>query len=48
VVAERRLPLLAALVTLLALLATTDERSFGLIQDGQQMLSFATALARFA
>jgi hypothetical protein len=38
---------LAGLLTALVLLATTDERSFGLIPDGQQMLSAAAAISRF-
>src|SRR5260221_13839375 len=38
---------LAGLLTGLLLLATADERSFGLIPDGRQMLSSAAALSRF-
>ena len=37
----------AGLLTFLVLLATTDERSFGLIPDGQQMLFTAASMARF-
>jgi hypothetical protein len=37
----------AALLTLLVLFATTDERSFGAIPDGQEMLSAAAAVSRF-
>jgi hypothetical protein len=40
-----RPPLTAALLVLAVLLGTTDERSFGLIPDGQQMLSAGTATA---
>jgi hypothetical protein len=46
---ERRLvsaPALAALLAALALTLTTDERSFGLVTDGQQMLSASLALTR--
>lgn len=42
---ERRAPLLAAGLVLLALLATVDERSFGVVPDGREMLSAAAALA---
>ncbi|HYN42256.1 MAG TPA: hypothetical protein VE129_10795, partial [Thermoanaerobaculia bacterium] len=40
-----RPPLAAAILVLMALLATTDERSFGVIPDGKEMLSAGTALA---
>jgi hypothetical protein len=40
-----RPPLTSALFVLVVLLATTDERSFGLIPDGQEMLSAGTAVA---
>jgi hypothetical protein len=40
-----RPPLAAALLVLVVLLGTTDERSFGLIPDGQQMLSAGAAAA---
>ncbi|HQP84709.1 MAG TPA: hypothetical protein PLL76_00515 [Thermoanaerobaculia bacterium] len=40
-----RPPLAAALLVLLVLLATTDERSFGTIPDGMQMLSAGAAFS---
>ena len=40
-----RPPLAAALLVFVALLATTDERSFGVIPDGREMLSAGAALA---
>lgn len=40
-----RPPLVAALLVFVVLLGTTDERSFGLIPDGQQMLSAGAAAA---
>ena len=40
-----RPPLAAALLVLLVLMATTDERSFGTIPDGMQMLSAGAAIA---
>lgn len=40
-----RPPLAAALLVLAVLLATTDERSFGVIPDGKEMLSAGAALA---
>src|ERR1700682_3172987 len=42
-----RAALAAAGLSAILLLATTDERSFGLIPDGLQMLSAAAALSRF-
>lgn len=42
-----RRPAAAALGVFFVLLATVDERSFGLIPDGQVMLSSGVALARF-
>jgi hypothetical protein len=42
-----RASLAAAAVTVALLLATTDERAFGLIPDGQQMLSAGASLSRF-
>lgn len=43
-----RLPAAVGLGVLLVLLATLDTSSFGAIGDGREMLSAATALARFA
>ncbi len=40
-----RPPLAAALIVFVALLATTDERSFGVIPDGKEMLSAGAAVA---
>jgi hypothetical protein len=40
-----RPPLAAALLVLAVLLATTDERSFGVVPDGQEMLSAGAAIA---
>ena len=40
-----RPPLAAALLVLCVLLATTDERSFGVIPDGREMLSAGAAVA---
>ena len=40
-----RPPLASALFVFVVLLATTDERSFGLIPDGQEMLSAGAAVA---
>ena len=37
----------AALVVLAVLLATVDTRAFGLIPDGQEMLSASAAISRF-
>lgn len=45
--ASRRLPLLAGAGVFLVLLATLDASGFGAIRDGREMLSAATALARF-
>ena len=42
-----RTPRAAALAALLLLLATTDERSFGVIPDGREVLSAAAAMAHF-
>lgn len=44
-VLRTRPPLVAALLVFVALLATTDERSFGVIPDGREMLSAGAALA---
>lgn len=44
---RRRLPTLVGLAVLGALLATLDASGFGAIRDGREMLSAATALARF-
>jgi hypothetical protein len=40
-------PRLAALAVLVVLSATTDERSFGVMPDGKEMLSASAAIARF-
>ncbi len=42
-----RAPLAVAAAALVVLLATTDERSFGVIPDGQEMLSAAAAAAHW-
>jgi hypothetical protein len=45
--APRGAALISAVIALAILLATTDERSFGVIPDGKQMLSAAAAISRF-
>ena len=44
---EPRAARLAALAVLVILIVTVDTRSYGLIPDGQEMLSAAAAVARF-
>ncbi len=44
---RRRPAAVAALAVLSVLLATVDDRSYGLIPDGREMLSAAAAVARF-
>lgn len=44
---RRRLPILVGLAVLGVVLATLDASGFGAIRDGREMLSAATALARF-